>query len=232
MSDTPTSMNSEQIDKPSSWIEEIPSTRNIIIVGDIHTEKQPKEILMKALPDLRRRGFENLAMEFIPSDKETSEKVQKFLENGENSDEIKKLFPDQAEEFIRIMQIAHSLGMKIVGIDYSQDLKTKTEDELKTTIDNIVTNSKGVNAFVSVLQADVDRNVGQRDLYFKTQLDGLTGKTIVFCGNEHTRNDLPHSFGSLLKDIGFTILIQTPQLVELNKILKTDSGNADLKITV
>lgn len=135
--------------KPVNYLEMFPRSIQVAIFGELdHNTGLYKSELLNALPELRRAGFTHLAMEMLPIflQKELSRypankgKVKAFLTKywqwGSDANVM---------AFLKIIDKAHSLGMKIVGLDLAPEEHAKYDtcstDELYNLNGKVCANS-------------------------------------------------------------------------------------------
>ncbi|WP_221794329.1 ChaN family lipoprotein [Oceanobacter mangrovi] len=114
--------------RPVNYQEMLPRNIEVAIFGEVsHNTNIYKIEFLKALPELKRRGFTHLGMEMFPANLQSE--LNKFSNTASGSKELAEFLEENwswgngsnSVLYFKIIEKARSLGIKIIGLDLPYD---------------------------------------------------------------------------------------------------------------
>lgn len=178
---------------------ELAKGKQIVAIGESsHTTIMYKtEMTNSALTELHSHGFNILALEALNSSEKTKKLLKQYADTeGEGTQaifsEVQKHFDQQdlqTKQYINIISKAHSLKMKIIGLDLPKEKQNKYIDEAEKR------RQRDSNMFETIKEV-LDKEP--------------EAKIVTYTGDSHVKNS-PETMGGMLK--------QTYKDVSLVKLL-------------
>ncbi|MBK9141163.1 MAG: ChaN family lipoprotein [Candidatus Melainabacteria bacterium] len=99
-----------------------PSTR-VLAFGEVHLSGAHRNELIATLPDLRKIGFNVLALEAMPASRQ--DLIRQYKEGSVKREDLKnqidRIWQHSPESYIRLIDTALSLGMEVVFLDNDRE---------------------------------------------------------------------------------------------------------------
>jgi uncharacterized protein YbaP (TraB family) len=168
--------------------------KEVFLFGEIHGHKPSSNYMQEYLPELKKAGYNTLALELPHSiEKEFLELLDKPAKNTPLSQKngFSGVVP---KETIQVAQKAKSLGMEVRCIDGEL---SKSHIKAAEKADNRLANQKITE---KEYVKELEKCFAQRNQVMKKHLQQIPGKTIALVGAFHTGG--PTGLDTLLKKAG------------------------------
>lgn len=158
-----------------------PETR-VLAIGENHRVAEHRQELARILPQLRQLGFTHLAMEFWGRDMQPA--LDEFQSAGTGKEKLEeyaqRLIGKLGEDFIGVIETAQQAGIKIIGIDI-------TQEERK-------------NYDINKREDDDKRERAMADVVRKALEENEQHKVITYTGGLHAEKSTSTMAGLLIAD--------------------------------
>ena len=124
---------------PTDWSKIVTPATEVLVLGESHPRENAKGLIIGVLSKLKAQGFTHLAMEVLGADIQTD--VDDYLETGRKREKLEEYIckhycwsPNAVELYLKMIDQAKKLGIRVVGIDSPNSNK---DPEMAAEVDHL-----------------------------------------------------------------------------------------------